>query len=254
MARILCVEDEPADRLLLETTLGSAGHATLTARSHADARSALKGGDVDLVVLDYRMPDGTGLEFLEWFQDMGIGLPLIMLTGNVAPQAIVDAVKAGATNYLTKPVQPDELRRAIEAALLHAPATYDHDIFLSYSRTDVERVKPIVDVLNRRGWRVWWDPHIPKGQDFSDVIRDAIAVSRTMIVVWSEASVSSPWVRGEARKGRESELGVIPVRLDDSEPPIDFQSLQEVDLRHWSGEEEHVEIVAMIARLTEVLE
>ena len=127
------------------------------------------------------------------------------------------------------------------------------DIFLSYASLDRDRVRPLVERLQENGWSVWWDRDIPKGKDYSDVIVGAIESSRTMVVVWSAASVSSNWVRGEARMGLKNGRGLFPVRLDTSEPPIDFQSLQETDLTDWDGSSSHSDLEALIEALTEAL-
>lgn len=123
------------------------------------------------------------------------------------------------------------------------------DIFLSYASENRERVRPLVERLEEHGWDVWWDRDIPKGTDFSDVIDAAIADSRTMIVVWSTTSVSSKWVRGEAREGMENGRGLQPVRIEACKPPIDFRGLQETDLTEWDGSASYAEFEALIAAL-----
>ncbi len=127
------------------------------------------------------------------------------------------------------------------------------DIFLSYAREDIERVRPLVELLEAHGWEVWWDRDIPKGTDFADIIDAAIDDSRTMVVVWSAASVSSRWVRGEAREGSENGRGLLPVRLDSAKPPIDFRGLQETDLTGWDGSLSHPELKALISALEDIL-
>ena len=127
------------------------------------------------------------------------------------------------------------------------------DIFLSYASEDRERVRPLVERLEAHGWSVWWDPDIPKGTDFADTIEAAIDDSRTMVVVWSAASVSSRWVRGEAREGIENGRGLLPVRLDDSKPPIDFRGLQDTDLTDWGDSASHPELEALISALETIL-
>ena len=65
------------------------------------------------------------------------------------------------------------------------------DIFLSYAREDLPRVKPVVDALAARGWSVWWDRTIKPGQIFAHEIQAALDKARCMIVLWSWNSVVS---------------------------------------------------------------
>jgi len=117
MATILYVDDEPAIGLILEDTLERAGHVTVGAHSVPEALQALSRGNVDLIISDYRMPGLTGLEFLELLQQEGHDIPLIMLTGYATIEHAVAAIKAGAVDYITKPVRPEQLELAVAQAL-----------------------------------------------------------------------------------------------------------------------------------------
>jgi DNA-binding NtrC family response regulator len=72
---------------------------------------------VDLIVSDYRMPGITGLEFLSMLQREGYDVPVIMLTGYASIEHAVASIKAGAVDYITKPVRPQQLELAVEQAL-----------------------------------------------------------------------------------------------------------------------------------------
>jgi DNA-binding NtrC family response regulator len=117
MATILYVDDEPAIGLILEDTLERAGHATVGAHSVPEALQALAKGNVDLIISDYRMPGLTGLEFLELLHQEGYDVPLIMLTGYASIEHAVAAIKAGAVDYITKPVRPEQLELSVAQAL-----------------------------------------------------------------------------------------------------------------------------------------
>ncbi|MFL5617860.1 MAG: sigma-54-dependent transcriptional regulator [Gemmatimonadaceae bacterium] len=117
MATILYVDDEPAIGLILEDTLERAGHSTVGAHSVPEALQALAKGNVDLIISDYRMPGLTGLEFLELLQQEGYDVPLIMLTGYATIEHAVAAIKAGAVDYITKPVRPEQLELSVAQAL-----------------------------------------------------------------------------------------------------------------------------------------
>ncbi len=117
MATILYVDDEPAIGMLLDDTLERAGHKPVGARSVSEAIQVLARGGVDLIISDYRMPGLTGLEFLSLLARDGYDVPLIMLTGYASIEHAVAAIKAGAIDYITKPVNPQQLELAVEQAL-----------------------------------------------------------------------------------------------------------------------------------------
>jgi DNA-binding NtrC family response regulator len=117
MATILYVDDEPAIGLILEDTLERAGHSAVGAHNVPEALQALAKGNVDLIISDYRMPGLTGLEFLELLQQEGYDVPLIMLTGHATIEHAVAAIKAGAVDYITKPVRPEQLELSVAQAL-----------------------------------------------------------------------------------------------------------------------------------------
>ncbi|HEX9484818.1 MAG TPA: response regulator, partial [Gemmatimonadaceae bacterium] len=117
MATILYLDDEPAIGLILEDTLERSGHAVVGSTTVAEALRALSEHDVDLIISDYRMPGLTGLEFLELLREEGISVPLIMLTGYATIEHAVASIKAGAIDYITKPVSPEQLELAVSQAL-----------------------------------------------------------------------------------------------------------------------------------------
>jgi DNA-binding NtrC family response regulator len=117
MATILYVDDEPAIGLILADTLERAGHTAVGAHTVPEALQALQRGAVDLIISDYRMPGLTGLEFLQLLQQEGHDVPLIMLTGYATIEHAVASIKAGAIDYITKPVRPEQLELAVSQAL-----------------------------------------------------------------------------------------------------------------------------------------
>jgi DNA-binding NtrC family response regulator len=117
MATILCVDDEPSIGLVLEDTLTVAGHRAICAHNVVEALQVLSRESIDLIISDYRMPGLTGLEFLSLLQREGFDIPLIMVTGYASIEHAVSAIKAGAIDYITKPVRPQQLELAVEQAL-----------------------------------------------------------------------------------------------------------------------------------------
>src|SRR5215831_9367660 len=110
------------------------------------------------------------------------------------------------------------------------------DIFISYAREDRTRVRPLADALSVHGWSVWWDRQIQAGKAFDEVISDALASARVVVVVWSHQSIASNWVREEAEEGRRRGI-LIPVLIDDARPPLGFGRIQAVVLVDWAGAE-----------------
>jgi DNA-binding NtrC family response regulator len=117
MANILCVDDDSSIRMIIEDTLTRAGHRSLGASNVVEALQVLSHESIDLIVSDYRMPGLTGLEFLALLQQEGLQIPLIMLTGHASIEHAVAAIKAGAIDYITKPIRAQQLELAVEQAL-----------------------------------------------------------------------------------------------------------------------------------------
>ncbi|TVP45367.1 MAG: sigma-54-dependent Fis family transcriptional regulator [Gemmatimonadales bacterium] len=117
MATILIVDDEPTPLQIMEELVRQAGHRPIAVRSVEAALTVLARGGVDLVVSDYRMPGTTGLEFLGILEDEGFKVGLIMVTGYASIEHAVSAIKAGAIDYVTKPVRAAQLELAIDQAL-----------------------------------------------------------------------------------------------------------------------------------------
>ena len=121
--RILIVDDEPDIRELLEMTLGRMKLDTRSAKNLAEAQSTLAGEAFDLCLTDMRLPDGTGLELVKHIQQCYPQLPVAMITAYGSLEVAIDALKAGAFDFLTKPVDLARLRELIGSALRLSPDT-----------------------------------------------------------------------------------------------------------------------------------
>ena len=108
------------------------------------------------------------------------------------------------------------------------------DIFFSYKREDREKVRPLVEALQTKGWSVWWDTRIGSGETWDRVIEAQLAVAKCVVVVWSKRSINSDPVRGEANEGRERRC-LIPVTIEGVTPPLIFRMMQATDLTRWHG-------------------
>jgi DNA-binding NtrC family response regulator len=115
--RILVVDDELAIRKAIQQRLIEDGAVAETADTVQAARSSIEANEYDLVILDHRLPDGTGLGFLESLQKTGFPGALIMMTAYATTQDAVRAMKAGAADYLLKPFDLDEMLVVAERAV-----------------------------------------------------------------------------------------------------------------------------------------
>ena len=112
------------------------------------------------------------------------------------------------------------------------------DIFISYSGEDKTNVKLIAQLLEQQGWSVWWDRQIPIGKKFDTVIEEELQKSCCVIVVWTQRSVKSEWVKNEANEA--GQLGkLVPVLLEDVPIPLAFKRTETAMLTGWQGEEDH---------------
>ncbi len=114
---ILIVEDDLTFSTMLKTWLGKKGFSVDTASSNARARKQLDAQSYDLILSDLRLPDQDGIFLLSWMKEQGYDIPLIIMTGYADIQSAVQAIKHGASDYISKPVQPDELLKKIDEAL-----------------------------------------------------------------------------------------------------------------------------------------
>lgn len=114
---ILIVEDDLTFSTMLKTWLGKKGFSVDTASSNARARKQLDTQSYDLILSDLRLPDQDGIFLLSWMKEQGYDIPLIIMTGYADIQSAVQAIKHGASDYISKPVQPDELLKKIDEAL-----------------------------------------------------------------------------------------------------------------------------------------
>jgi TolB-like protein/Tfp pilus assembly protein PilF len=120
------------------------------------------------------------------------------------------------------------------------PAT----LFLSYARADRARAKKLADVLTKAGYTVWWDALIEGGAQYAASIREALETADVVIVLWSENSVESDWVRDEAALGRDRHR-LVPLTLDGTAPPLGFRQYQAIDFSNWRGRPDVTEIAAI---------
>ena len=115
--RILIVDDEKLLRWSLRERLLKEGFEVLEADSGKAARAAIEAGGADLVVLDYRLPDATGIELLKEITTAIPEAPVIMMTAYSTVETAVEAMKLGAFDYINKPFDHNEMVHTVRKAL-----------------------------------------------------------------------------------------------------------------------------------------
>ncbi len=122
MKSILIVEDDITYGMMLKTWLGKKGFQVSSASSIAKARKHIETEAADLILSDLRLPDHDGIDLLKWLGEHSLHIPLIIMTGYADIQSAVQAIKLGASDYIAKPVNPDELLKKINDAFASGKA------------------------------------------------------------------------------------------------------------------------------------
>jgi two-component system response regulator HydG len=118
MASLLIIEDDTTFAQLLEVFLTKNHHQVEAVVNVQQANKLLDKQDFDLLLIDYRLPDGTGLDVLTKVREKGIVVPVIIMTSFNDVRTAVRSIQLGAFDYITKPVNPDELLMIINNSLL----------------------------------------------------------------------------------------------------------------------------------------
>lgn len=123
------------------------------------------------------------------------------------------------------------------------------DVFISYASEDRERAARLAIALGALGWSVWWDRKIVTGQAFDQAIERELETAKSVVVLWSNHSIASEWVRNEAAVA--SERGVLlPAMIESVKLPLEFRRKQTADLIDWEGEPSHSGFQALCEGVT----
>ncbi|MFP5079001.1 sigma-54-dependent transcriptional regulator [Pedobacter sp. JCM 36344] len=117
MARILIIEDDRTFSQILGGFLKKHNHDPHITYNVGKSLEILEKQNFDLLLVDYRLPDGTGLEVLTYLRDKGIPTPIIIMTSFNDVKTAVKSIQLGAMDYITKPVNPDELLMLLDNVL-----------------------------------------------------------------------------------------------------------------------------------------
>lgn len=119
------------------------------------------------------------------------------------------------------------------------------DIFISYAREDRDWVSRLAETFVAEGYSVWWDFDLLVGKRYRETIEAELQQCKATVVVWSQHSIKSDFVRDEAEEGRQRNV-LLPVLKESIRPPAGFRQLQTADLSGWTGELSHTEFRRMM--------
>lgn len=151
LKRVLVIDDEADIRELIDLTLSRMGLAAETAASVADARRALEHETFQLCLTDMRLPDGDGLEIVRHIGEHFPQLPVAVITAYGNTENAVAALKAGAFDYLAKPVGLEQLRSLVRSALRLPERNKENDPLqaLTGESQSMQQVRAMIEKLAR---------------------------------------------------------------------------------------------------------
>ena len=117
MAKILLIEDDLTYSKIISKFLEKNGYEVISSAKVAEGLSFYEKYQIDLIITDYRLPDGTGMEVLDHVLNNHPELPVILITNYSDIRTAVKSMKMGAFEYITKPIHPDELLLTVQQAL-----------------------------------------------------------------------------------------------------------------------------------------
>ncbi len=117
MAKILLLDDEKIIRRAIELQLKKSGHEVFSCKNGQEGLDAIEKQKFDLIISDLQMPKVSGIELLKRLNENHLQIPVIILTGFASVESAVEAMKLGASDYITKPPQLDEITLKVEKTL-----------------------------------------------------------------------------------------------------------------------------------------
>ncbi len=210
MARILVVDDERSMQEFLEILLRRDGHDVVVCGSASEATVALESDDFDLVISDIRMPGMSGIELLDHVKSTSPETLVVLITAHGTTESAVEAMKAGAHDYLTKPCSVDEIRLVVQKAVEKRELSHENQVL---RRQIQDRAIPAT-VMGRS----------PQMAEVFDLVRQ-VAPARTNVLVSGESGTGKELVARALhslsdRRGRAFvavNCGAIPENLLESE-------------------------------------
>lgn len=173
-SRILIIDDEENIRTTMQFALEAVGYHVETAADGPEGLTRFGNGENwDLVLLDQRMPGMEGLEVLRKIRERDPASRVMMVTAYGTIDLAVDAMKAGAVDFLRKPFTPEVLRGAVQACLALPRTAEPHteiDLTHLLPRAHQPRETPLIHFRTLNGYRFWSAP-LPSGSVETDALR-----------------------------------------------------------------------------------
>ncbi|MEQ1718152.1 MAG: toll/interleukin-1 receptor domain-containing protein [Hyphomicrobium sp.] len=127
------------------------------------------------------------------------------------------------------------------------------DIFVSYATEDRETAERLVWFLEDQSWKVFWDQNLRGGEQWPISLEQQLEKAKCVLVLWSNTSVQSDWVREEAGRGRDRQV-LVPARIDDCKLPFGYRRIQTEDLRGWHDDQPPSGIAPLMSAVRELVE
>lgn len=141
MKKILIIEDDVSFCLMMKTFLTKKGFEVFNAFSFKEATVILKDQQLDLVLTDVRLPDSDGIEILKYIKEVNPAIQVILMTGYTDIKTAVNVMKMGAFDYVSKPINSDEILHTINKALTEIDKT--STIVNASSNDDKKETRPV---------------------------------------------------------------------------------------------------------------
>jgi len=145
----LVIDDEPDICELLNLTLGRMDIDTETAADVKSAKEKFSNHKFDLCLTDMRLPDGDGLELVEWMQTNASGVPVAVITAHGNVETAVQALKLGAFDFISKPLDLQNLRNIVQSALRLEDVDSKSGVRLQGESPAMQQLREMVDKVAR---------------------------------------------------------------------------------------------------------
>lgn len=168
MAKILIIEDDNTFAQIIASFLTKNGHHITVKGNVATALELLSHERFQLLLVDYRLPDGTGIDVLHHRRETGLSIPAIIMTSFNDVRTAVKSIHLGATDYITKPINPDELLMVVENVLLKKEHSSETDKNYIKGNSEVaQRVYQHIDLVAETDMSVIIQGESGTGKEFA---------------------------------------------------------------------------------------
>ncbi len=202
--KVIVIDDEKNLRESIAAFLATEDMDALTAGSGEEGRALLEQERVDAVVVDLKMPGMSGLDFLAWLREGGPSVPAIMISAHGDIRDAVEAMKRGASDYLVKPFDPEELAVRLKKAIA------DSRLIATAKATEA-----ISDAAVGRapGQRPSWIAASPAMEELYRIAERVAPTNSTVLITGESGTGKEVVARLIHRLGRRSEGPFVPINM-----------------------------------------